>query len=45
MLLSTYSAIAGGFVDGTSIADNQLRALLGRAPRPALEVYAAAVRG
>ncbi|GHC76499.1 NAD(P)H-binding protein [Streptomyces flavofungini] len=44
MLLSTYSAIAGGFLDGTSIADNQLRALLGRAPRSALEVYAATVR-
>ncbi|MFH9069183.1 NAD(P)H-binding protein [Streptomyces alboflavus] len=41
MLLSTYSAIAGGFLDGTSVADNQLRALLGRAPRSALEVYAA----
>ncbi|MFD9910765.1 NAD(P)H-binding protein [Streptomyces sp. NPDC059063] len=45
MLLSTYAAIAGGFLDGTSVADNQLRALLGRAPRSALDVYAAAVRG
>ncbi|GHE41864.1 NAD(P)-dependent oxidoreductase [Streptomyces longispororuber] len=44
MLLSTYSAIAGGFLDGTSIADNALRTLLGRAPRSALEVYAAATR-
>ncbi|QDQ12487.1 NAD(P)H-binding protein [Streptomyces spectabilis] len=45
MLLSTYSSIAGGFLDGTSIADNALRTLLGRAPRSALDAYAAAVRG
>lgn len=44
MLLSTYSAIAGGFLDGTGIENNQLRALLGRAPRPALDVYTQTVR-
>ncbi len=43
MLLSTYSAIAGGFLDGSGIEDNALRTLLGREPRPALEVYEAAV--
>ncbi|MCF3119525.1 NAD(P)H-binding protein [Streptomyces arenae] len=45
MLLSTYSAIAGGFLDGTSVEDNALRTLLGRAPRPAVEAYVRAVRG
>ncbi|UKY47472.1 NAD(P)H-binding protein [Streptomyces inhibens] len=43
MLLSTYSAIAGGFLDGSGIEDNALRTLLGREPRPALDVYKAAV--
>ncbi|MFF7447899.1 MULTISPECIES: NAD(P)H-binding protein [unclassified Streptomyces] len=42
MLVGTYSAIAGGFLDGAGIAENALRALLGRAPRSALEVYRAA---
>ncbi|QEU96558.1 NAD(P)H-binding protein [Streptomyces kanamyceticus] len=45
MLLSTYSAIAGGFLDGTSVGDNALRALLGRAPRSAVEAYARALSG
>ncbi|MGV9885019.1 NAD(P)H-binding protein [Streptomyces sp. NPDC003006] len=45
MLLSTYSAITGGFLDGTSIAHNDLRTLLDRAPRPAIEAYVRAVRG
>ncbi|MEU6765957.1 NAD(P)H-binding protein [Streptomyces sp. NPDC046853] len=45
MLLSTYAAIAGGFLDGTSIEDRgTLRALLGKEPRPAIEVYKATVR-
>ncbi|MFI0712293.1 NAD(P)H-binding protein [Streptomyces inhibens] len=43
MLLSTYSAIAGGFLDGSGIGDNALRTLLGREPRPALDAYKAAV--
>ncbi|MFI1254681.1 NAD(P)H-binding protein [Streptomyces netropsis] len=43
MLVSTYSAIAGGFLDGSRIEDNALRTLLGREPLPALEVYKAAV--
>ncbi|MGX8907246.1 NAD(P)H-binding protein [Streptomyces netropsis] len=43
MLLSTYSAMAGGFLDGSGIEDNALRTLLGREPLPALEVYKAAV--
>lgn len=41
MLVGTYSAIAGGFLDGAGIAENALRALLGRAPRSPLEVYRA----
>lgn len=46
MLMSTYSAIAGGFLDGTGVEDRgALRTLLGRAPRPAIEAYTAAVRG
>ncbi|MFF1380816.1 NAD(P)H-binding protein [Streptomyces sp. NPDC058308] len=46
MLLSTYAAIASGFLDGTAIEDRgTLRALLGREPRPAIDAYAAAVRG
>ncbi|MFM9372370.1 NAD(P)H-binding protein [Streptomyces sp. Da 82-17] len=46
MLMSTYSAISGGFLDGTTIRDsNALRALLGRDPEPALGVYARTVRG
>ncbi|MFF4323254.1 NAD(P)H-binding protein [Streptomyces sp. NPDC001568] len=44
MLVGTYSAIAGGFLDGTSLPRGELRALLGRAPRSAIEVYAATVR-
>ncbi|MFD0278491.1 hypothetical protein ACFVHB_31905 [Kitasatospora sp. NPDC127111] len=39
MLLSTYSAIAHGFLDGRQV-ENDLPALLGRAPRPALDVIA-----
>lgn len=41
MLVGTYSAIAGGFLDGSGVEVNALRALLGRAPRSALEVYRA----
>ncbi|MFC7308361.1 NAD(P)H-binding protein [Streptomyces monticola] len=47
MLMSTYSSIAGGFMDGASIgprAAGALRTLLGRAPEPALDVYARTVR-
>ncbi|KUJ70310.1 NmrA family transcriptional regulator [Streptomyces albus subsp. albus] len=44
MLVGTYSAIAGGFLDGTAIEHNALRTLLGRAPRPALAAYTTAVR-
>ncbi|GGO43679.1 NAD(P)H-binding protein [Streptomyces lasiicapitis] len=43
MLLSTYSAIAGGFLDGTGVENNKLRELLGRAPRSALKVYSETV--
>ncbi|SDK43477.1 NAD(P)H-binding protein [Streptomyces indicus] len=43
MLLSTYSAIQGGFLDGSGVPVGHLRTLLGREPRPALDVYAAAV--
>ncbi|WPO76406.1 NAD(P)H-binding protein [Streptomyces sp. KN37] len=45
MLLSTYAAINAGFLDGTSIGRNDLRPLLGREPRPAIEAYVRAVRG
>lgn len=45
MLVGAYSAIAGGFLDGTGIQDNVLRALLGREPRSALDVYRDAVAG
>ncbi|MEU4404389.1 NAD(P)H-binding protein [Streptosporangium sp. NPDC023963] len=41
MLVSTYSSIANGFMDATG---GDLRALLGRAPRSALEVIAAGLR-
>ncbi|WP_199549672.1 NAD(P)H-binding protein [Streptomyces sp. N35] len=44
LLLSTYSAIRAGFLDGTGVPDGDLRHLLGRAPSPALEVYAKAAR-
>ncbi|MEV0322326.1 NAD(P)H-binding protein [Streptomyces sp. NPDC050658] len=45
MLMSTYSAIAGGFLDGSGVeARGALRTLLGREPRPAIEAYAAAVQ-
>ncbi|WP_151484209.1 NAD(P)H-binding protein [Streptomyces albicerus] len=44
MLLSTYSAVAGGFLDGSGIENNALRGLLGREPRSALDAYRAAVR-
>ncbi|MGW6916452.1 NAD(P)H-binding protein [Kitasatospora sp. NPDC054939] len=40
MLVGTYSAIAHGFLDGRGL-DNHLPQLLGRPPRPALEVIAA----
>ncbi|KUO20899.1 NAD(P)H-binding protein [Streptomyces dysideae] len=43
MLVGTYSAIAGGFLDGSGVEDNALRGLLGREPRAALEVYREAV--
>ncbi|WP_310728243.1 NAD(P)H-binding protein [Streptomyces sp. N2A] len=43
MLVGTYSAIAGGFLDGSGIEENALRTLLGRAPRPALDAYRTAV--
>lgn len=43
MLVGTYSVIAGGFLDGSGIKDNALCTLLGREPRPALEVYEAVV--
>lgn len=39
MLVGTYSAIAGGFLDGSGVEENALRGLLGREPRSALEVY------
>ncbi|MEV4870629.1 NAD(P)H-binding protein [Streptomyces syringium] len=45
MLVGTYSAIAGGFLDGDAIEDNALRTLLGRAPSSALDAYKAAVAG
>ncbi|MHC0432043.1 NAD(P)H-binding protein, partial [Streptomyces sp. O3] len=46
MVVGTYSAIAGGFLDGTELGARQtLRTLLGRAPRPAAEIYAATVAG
>ncbi|MFG2716338.1 NAD(P)H-binding protein [Streptomyces goshikiensis] len=44
MLVGTYSAIAGGFLDGASLPRGELRELLGRAPQSAREVYAATVR-
>ncbi|MFD3324559.1 NAD(P)H-binding protein [Streptomyces sp. NPDC058701] len=44
MLVGTYSAIAGGFLDGAALPRGELRALLGRAPQSAIEVYAATVR-
>jgi NAD(P)H dehydrogenase (quinone) len=44
MVVGTYSAIAGGFLDGAQLPRGELRALLGREPRPAIEVYAGAVR-
>lgn len=43
MLVGTYSAIAHGFLEGAG-RPGDLRALLGRAPRPALDVYARVVR-
>ncbi|WP_228979567.1 NAD(P)H-binding protein [Streptomyces sp. DH12] len=43
MLTGTYSAIAHGFLDGRGVPGGHLRELLGRAPRPALDVYAGAV--
>ncbi|MGN5634735.1 NAD(P)H-binding protein [Streptomyces sp. AC154] len=45
MLVGAYSAIAGGFLDGTGIQDNALRTLLGREPRSALDTYRDAVAG
>ncbi|MDI3406758.1 NAD(P)H-binding protein [Streptomyces cavernicola] len=47
MLMSTYSAIGGGFLDGTSVegGSGALRTLLGREPESALDVYARTVRG
>ncbi|WP_156727401.1 NAD(P)H-binding protein [Streptomyces apocyni] len=44
MIVGTYSAIAGGFLDGGGVAAaGTLRRLLGRAPRSAIEAYVAAV--
>ncbi|OIV37124.1 NmrA family transcriptional regulator [Mangrovactinospora gilvigrisea] len=43
MLLSTYSAIAGGFLDGGGVDGNALPELLPHPPRSALEVYREAV--
>lgn len=43
MLVGTYSAVAGGFLDGTGIEQNALRTLLGRTPRSALDVYKSSV--
>lgn len=43
MLVGTYSAIAGGFMDGGHSTESELARLLGRAPRPALDVYVKAV--
>ncbi|MFI6506650.1 NAD(P)H-binding protein [Streptosporangium sp. NPDC050855] len=42
MLVGTYSCIAHGFMDGTG---GDLRNLLGRAPRPALEIATAVLAG
>ncbi|MBG0820743.1 NAD(P)H-binding protein [Planomonospora sp. ID91781] len=42
MLVGTYSAVAGGFLSGTG---GELRDLLGRAPRSALEIAAASQPG
>ncbi|MEU6993476.1 NAD(P)H-binding protein [Streptomyces sp. NPDC046465] len=45
MLLSTYAAIAGGFLDGTTLAQQgTLRSLLGRAPHPPIDAYRAALQ-
>ncbi len=44
MLTGTCSAVAHGFLDGAGL-QGDLRRLLGREPRPALEVYAELVRG
>ncbi|GAA2714621.1 MULTISPECIES: hypothetical protein [Streptomyces] len=44
MLVGTYSAIAGGFLDGSGVTDNALRTLLGREPLAALDAYLAALR-
>ncbi|MEV3856865.1 NAD(P)H-binding protein [Streptomyces sp. NPDC050095] len=46
MLVGTYSAIAGGFMDGSGIGDAErgaLRELLGRAPRAAVSAYVEAL--
>jgi NAD(P)H dehydrogenase (quinone) len=43
MLMSTYSAISGGFLDGTGVERGTLRTLLGRAPQSALDAYRATV--
>lgn len=45
MLMSTYSAIGGGFLDGAAVEGNALRTLLGREPESALDVYVRAVGG
>ncbi|MET9514972.1 NAD(P)H-binding protein [Streptomyces sp. NPDC002994] len=45
MLVGTYSAIAGGFMDGGDGRESELARLLGRAPRSALDVYVEAVGG
>ncbi|CAM5394538.1 NAD(P)-dependent oxidoreductase [Streptomyces spiroverticillatus] len=43
MLMSTYAAVAGGFLDGSGVERGALRTLLGRAPRSALDVYGEAL--
>ncbi|MEV4433196.1 NAD(P)H-binding protein [Streptomyces sp. NPDC049555] len=44
MLVGTYSAIAGGFLDGSGITNNALRTLLRRDPLSPLDAYLAAAR-
>ncbi|MBB1255180.1 NAD(P)H-binding protein [Streptomyces alkaliterrae] len=44
MVVGTYSAIAGGFLDGTGVAHNALPELLGREPESAIAAYTAALR-
>ncbi|MBB1243671.1 NAD(P)H-binding protein [Streptomyces durbertensis] len=43
MITGTYSAITGGFLDGTGVTHNALPDLLGRQPEPAITAYTAAL--